>query len=176
MSAAGILDGDGFDWWWYVLLTTLDNRPNLIGFQSVANFAIENLRLYNSPQFHFYLTDVLNGDIGNIEIYVNVEVQQAMLRSQGMLTTGKRWSAHTPAEHARLRAVRERVSAHVDPEAAATGLAALADWEALDLLPADIPVFPLNTDGIDVAGRNIYIHDCNITNFDDAVCAKVGRS
>jgi polygalacturonase len=40
------------------------------------------------------------------------------------------------------------------------------------LLPAGIPTFPLNTDGIDVAGRNITIRRVNVTNFDDAICMK----
>jgi polygalacturonase len=35
-----------------------------------------------------------------------------------------------------------------------------------------IPTFPLNTDGIDVAGSNILIERVNITNFDDAVAIK----
>jgi len=29
-----------------------------------------------------------------------------------------------------------------------------------------------NTDGFDLAGQNIYIHDCNVTNFDDAIAVK----
>jgi len=32
--------------------------------------------------------------------------------------------------------------------------------------------FPLNTDGIDIAGSNILIERVNITNFDDAVAIK----
>lgn len=35
-----------------------------------------------------------------------------------------------------------------------------------------IPTFPLNTDGIDVSGRFIHIHDCTIQNFDDAIAVK----
>ena len=33
-------------------------------------------------------------------------------------------------------------------------------------------MFPLNTDGIDVRGRNVLIERCNITNYDDAVAIK----
>jgi polygalacturonase len=32
--------------------------------------------------------------------------------------------------------------------------------------------FPLNTDGIDPSGRNIYISNVTITNFDDAIAVK----
>ena len=35
-----------------------------------------------------------------------------------------------------------------------------------------IPIFPLNTDGLDVTGSNIHIHDCVVENFDDSVCIK----
>ena len=35
-----------------------------------------------------------------------------------------------------------------------------------------LPTFPLNTDGLDPAGRNILIERVNITNFDDAVAVK----
>ena len=33
-------------------------------------------------------------------------------------------------------------------------------------------MFPFNTDGIDVSGKNIYIRDCMISNYDDAICIK----
>ena len=36
----------------------------------------------------------------------------------------------------------------------------------------NIPTFPLNTDGIDPSGRNIYMKNLTITNFDDAVAVK----
>jgi len=35
-----------------------------------------------------------------------------------------------------------------------------------------LPTFPLNTDGIDPAGKNILIERVNITNYDDAVAVK----
>lgn len=35
-----------------------------------------------------------------------------------------------------------------------------------------LPMFPLNTDGIDPHGTNILIERVNITNFDDAVAIK----
>ncbi len=35
-----------------------------------------------------------------------------------------------------------------------------------------VPIFPLNTDGIDPSGINVYIHNVRIQNFDDAVAVK----
>ena len=37
-------------------------------------------------------------------------------------------------------------------------------------------VFPYNTDGIDFNGKDIYIHDSFISNYDDSVCVKPSRS
>ena len=40
----------------------------------------------------------------------------------------------------------------------------------------NIPMFPFNTDGFDPAGKNIWIHDCTIENYDDAVAVKPSSS
>ena len=37
-------------------------------------------------------------------------------------------------------------------------------------IPEGVPIFPLNTDGLDIAGRNLTVRRCNITNYDDALC------
>lgn len=39
----------------------------------------------------------------------------------------------------------------------------------------NFPTFPLNTDGIDIDGRDVYVHDVEVTNWDDALCVKPGR-
>ena len=44
--------------------------------------------------------------------------------------------------------------------------------EEAEGFPKWIPTFPLNTDGIDVSGRNITVKHCRIENFDDSVCLK----
>ena len=36
-------------------------------------------------------------------------------------------------------------------------------------------IFPFNTDGVDFSGRDIYVHDMLISNFDDSVCVKPAR-
>ena len=45
----------------------------------------------------------------------------------------------------------------------------------VDITPEDsfkFPIFPLNTDGIDVSGKNIHLNNVSIVNFDDAVAIK----
>eukprot|EP00466_Bigelowiella_natans_P013322 jgi/Bigna1/39696/e_gw1.34.19.1 len=45
-------------------------------------------------------------------------------------------------------------------------------WVEKALVDLNIPTFPLNTDGIDLKGRNIHIHDCSIVNYDDIIVPK----
>ena len=36
----------------------------------------------------------------------------------------------------------------------------------------NIPMIPLNTDGIDISGRNMHVTNCFIHNYDDSICLK----
>ena len=38
-----------------------------------------------------------------------------------------------------------------------------------------VPTFPLNTDGIDIYGKNVLIERVKITNFDDGVVVKASN-
>jgi polygalacturonase len=42
-------------------------------------------------------------------------------------------------------------------------------------LDSNFPTFPLNTDGIDIDGRDVYVHDVEVTNWDDSLCVKPGK-
>ena len=48
----------------------------------------------------------------------------------------------------------------------------LADWQAQENLQKSVPMFPFNTDGIDVAGEDITIRDIVVSNYDDVVAVK----
>ena len=48
----------------------------------------------------------------------------------------------------------------------------LADWAAQQNLQKSVPMFPFNTDGIDVAGKDITIRDIVVSNYDDVVAVK----
>uniref|UniRef100_A0A7S3ZP07 Pectate lyase superfamily protein domain-containing protein n=1 Tax=Pelagomonas calceolata TaxID=35677 RepID=A0A7S3ZP07_9STRA len=48
----------------------------------------------------------------------------------------------------------------------------LADWAAQAALQKSVPMFPFNTDGIDVAGRDVTIRDIVVSNYDDVVAVK----
>ena len=53
--------------------------------------------------------------------------------------------------------------------------AKLMQTAAFDRNHLELPIFPLNTDGIDANGRNITFRRVKITNFDDAIVAKPGN-
>ena len=51
----------------------------------------------------------------------------------------------------------------------------LADWAAQAALQKSVPMFPFNTDGIDVAGEDITIRDIVVSNYDDVVAIKTSE-
>ncbi|KAA0175517.1 hypothetical protein FNF27_02927 [Cafeteria roenbergensis] len=63
------------------------------------------------------------------------------------------------------------VTVWTDLEGQRQGLEAAGHWDAAGRLPT----FPLNTDGIDVCGQDVWVHDVEITNWDDALCVKPCR-
>jgi polygalacturonase len=109
------VDGQGYVWWWRVILSGDDVRPHMFVFHQCKDLLVQNLYVINSPQFHFYPWDVANVLFKNVSVVV-------------------------------------------------------------DAVQRDLPVFPLNTDGIDPSGTNITIEDCYIQNYDDAVAVKVSSS
>ena len=46
------------------------------------------------------------------------------------------------------------------------------EFVSLGDMKLEIPIFPLNTDGIDIYGRNFTFRNVKITNFDDAIVPK----
>lgn len=145
-SYTGMIDGNGYLWWWYCLVGGYDNRPNLIGMQHVSDVVIRGIRMINSPSYHLAIVDGLHVDIQDSVVWVDVDGQRDMLSRAGKLTTG------TPGT---------KVGSDVDG----------SDADA-SLLPAGIPTFPLNTDGMDLWARDVYIRNVTIQNFDDTVCVK----
>lgn len=123
ITGNGMIEGNGYRWWWYVFLTTLDNRPHMIVTQSCTNFVLRNLSLFNSPQYHVFLKDTVNATVEYLTVHVDVSEQKDILQRNGKLQDG-------------------------------------------------IPIFPLNTDGIDISGENITVRHCHVENFDDSVCIK----
>ena len=59
VRGAGLYDGQGYTWWWYVFLTTGDWRPHMLMMQRCVNVLIHELTFHNSPQYHMLLEDML---------------------------------------------------------------------------------------------------------------------
>jgi len=138
------IDGDGWDWWVAVVLGAWDQRPHLVFTSQSSQLVFSGMYVRNSPQYHFCLHDGADVYFTNTTIYVDVESQSALMR---------RWDGYD--------AFMEE-AAYWLPHA-----------DALTLpFNLSLPMFPLNTDGIDPSAVNVLIEDFYIENFDDAVAVK----
>jgi polygalacturonase len=50
LTGSGLVDGQGYDWWWYVILLGADIRPHLVVCYRCVNLLIDSLHFKNSPQ------------------------------------------------------------------------------------------------------------------------------
>ena len=158
----GMIDGQGYDWWWHVIITKQDQRPHMVRITSSQDILISNLRFENSPQYHLKLDHIMNVIIRNITIFVDVGKQRELHRiSQSWLPLGN-------AAYGLISKLKEYI-----PESVLNALESDLPEELEKILEAlGIPTFPLNTDGIDPSGKNVLIENVTITNFDDAVAVK----
>lgn len=103
------------------------------------------LYVKDSPSFHIVPKNSQNMYFHDMEIYVDVmgQLQLNLLFNDKMPS-----NASTPVGFANM-------------------LQGMVDRSHLEL-----PIFPLNTDGIDANGRNITFRRVKVTNFDDAIVAK----
>jgi hypothetical protein len=82
LSGTGVMDGQGYDWWWQVILSGYDHRPDLISIGETQNIEI-SLSVRNSPQFHFNLHDVRHVHVHDMRIDVDVDAQRELLQQNG---------------------------------------------------------------------------------------------
>mmetsp|Transcript_31445 Transcript_31445/g.43639 ORF Transcript_31445/g.43639 Transcript_31445/m.43639 type:complete len:460 (+) Transcript_31445:384-1763(+) len=79
---------------------------------------------------------------------------------------------NSPMYHLKLEDVEHvvvrNVTIHVDTTKQASLLTKTGKWDHKNSLP----LFPLNTDGIDPSGKDIHIYNISVTNFDDVVAVK----
>eukprot|EP00455_Lapot_gusevi_P054830 TRINITY_DN885_c0_g1_i1.p1 TRINITY_DN885_c0_g1~~TRINITY_DN885_c0_g1_i1.p1 ORF type:complete len:433 (+),score=162.00 TRINITY_DN885_c0_g1_i1:85-1383(+) len=83
ISGNGAFDGQGYVWWWDVILGRRDWRPHLIRFEESTAITIVDVHLKNSPQFHVKLDDCRDIVVRNVDIDVDVTAQQDMLTKFG---------------------------------------------------------------------------------------------
>jgi polygalacturonase len=149
VTGGGTIDGQGHSWWWKFLLGKVSRyRPTLLNLAGCVDCLVENLLLKDSPRFHFY-GSLLDGlEVRNMTVRVDVVAQRDLVeRSSGVLLRGV--PPFNDEDH-------PQPSTPDDDEPI---------W-------GTVPCFPFNTDGIDVEGRDIHVHNVTVNNYDDSVCVK----
>ncbi len=162
LTGSGTVDGQGYDWWWHVIVTDDDHRPHLVIMEECSDILITNLHFIDSPQFHLRLYHIMNLVIRNITIFVDIGKQKELLQRTGKWLPYK---SSKPGEPDMLSVLQR------DPRYKHLLTKLPPELEKI-LEELGVPTFPLNTDGIDPRGKNVLIENVNITNFDDAVAVK----
>jgi polygalacturonase len=85
VTGAGVVDGNGYPWWWIVITTGVDGRPNMFDFAACQGLTVSGLHLRNSMQYHLNVRDSLDVLVEGVDIYVDVEAQERLLESAGRL-------------------------------------------------------------------------------------------
>jgi polygalacturonase len=161
MNGNGVLNGQGYDWWWATTLKGI-NRPHLFFCSESENVLIQDVLFMNSPKFHCRVYDVHQLHIHNIEIYVDIYGQAEILKKKN------KWHYYSDHEKTMIH-YNNNILLNNNTESTDTK----TEIENNKYLINDgIPIFPLNTDGIDVSGYDMLIENIKITNFDDAIVIK----
>lgn len=150
-DGSGEIDGQGYPWWWEVVLSGIDRRPYLILMKETTDIYIGNMHLRDSPMYTIMLHDTKTILIEYLGIYVSIWGQMEIQNIGKELT-------------------RKALAASLSTNAGEVDAAYRKPLDALANI--DIPMFPLNTDGIDIAGSDVVVRHCFIENFDDALCPK----
>ena len=149
VTGGGSIYGQGEAWWRAFFIGAIPRqRPTVLYLENCADTIIQHITIYDSPRFNIYGSNVNGFIVRFTTLWVNVREQ---LRIYGIYT-GKNVS--------NLMSIIDRK-------------------EGSRLTKSDLksfPVFPYNTDGIDFHGKNIHIHDLNVSNWDDVVAVKASDS
>lgn len=165
LTGYGKIDGQGFDWWWHVIITDMDHRPHMIIMDSCSDVIITNLTFVDSPQYHLKLHHVMDVVIRNITIFVDVGKQKELLQKSQLWLPLR---STDKSDRDMLSYLKDSISGHTFEKL----MEKLPPELEKILEELGVPTFPLNTDGIDPSGKNVLIEDVSITCFDDAVAVK----
>lgn len=150
----GIVNGNGKGWWDDVIAGRIPNTigdkrpPRLIYITESSDVKVEHLTLLNSP-FWTLEVEAVRAEINDINVLVDRKYQAELLATL----------ISTETERKLDEDIGIAFPFPIDD---------LPDWVLRRLRqPQD-----LNTDGIDLRGRDIWVHDCIIQNADDSVAVK----
>eukprot|EP00633_Aureoumbra_lagunensis_P002037 CAMPEP_0197290162 /NCGR_PEP_ID=MMETSP0890-20130614/7410_1 /TAXON_ID=44058 ORGANISM="Aureoumbra lagunensis, Strain CCMP1510" /NCGR_SAMPLE_ID=MMETSP0890 /ASSEMBLY_ACC=CAM_ASM_000533 /LENGTH=406 /DNA_ID=CAMNT_0042762017 /DNA_START=117 /DNA_END=1334 /DNA_ORIENTATION=+ len=152
VNGGGMIEGNGHRWWWKFLFPPGLNtkRPMLIDFSHVQNLVIENLAFFNSPRFHIHVTEANTARISNLVILVDWQHQQHITRIARNTQIWQQQSTSSWLKKARA-------------------------WLQIAFITNPFPMFPFNTDGVDVAGSDILVENLFVENWDDVVAIKPSK-
>eukprot|EP01138_Halocafeteria_seosinensis_P012382 gb/GECG01012652.1/.p1 GENE.gb/GECG01012652.1/~~gb/GECG01012652.1/.p1 ORF type:complete len:498 (+),score=39.37 gb/GECG01012652.1/:1-1494(+) len=129
IRGTGLLDGQGYNWWWAKFLVEHVSRPFMITMDHCTDVEIHGITAIDSPKWHFKLYHMRRLHIHDITIRVDIFKQKETMIEHGY-------------------------------------------WMEQENELGGLPIFPLNTDGIDPRGVDVLIENVRIENFDDAVAVK----
>jgi hypothetical protein len=167
-NTGGILNGNGKPWWNDCIIGILpdagDSRPRLVHVQSSADIVVEYLTLVNSA-FWTLTVEAVGSEIRYVNVLVDRDFKANLMNFHNPIIADPSTSSSLlVASESRRRKLR----AHDKEDVGFHFPTGLPDWVDRHIhQPMD-----LNTDGIDVRGRNIWVHDCIVTNDDDSVAVK----
>ncbi|KAJ8612226.1 hypothetical protein CTAYLR_002928 [Chrysophaeum taylorii] len=149
IEGRGVINGQGLTWWWHFVrpgssLRT-HKRPILLELDNCEDLVVRDIALLDAPRFHLYLgATTRRAHVSGISILVDWRKQRRLLIDAAKERNGLGW------------AIVHAWKAFFKPW-----------WRSVSL-----PMFPFNTDGIDVAGTDVLIENVVVSNWDDIVAVK----
>jgi len=190
----GMLVGNGQLWWRDAIFQCFkfdknpdlsdDPRPRLFYVAESSGILMENLTLVNSPYWTVNI-EAVDSEVRYVNVYTDDEYQVSTQnqrkqledirknKSDSSLLPGNEVDELFPEFVDFQKQLKQELDSDSDSDSSIVQDLLSIINRILDALhnPQD-----LNTDGIDPAGANIWIHDCIIKNSDDSVAVKSSRN
>lgn len=145
----GAINGQGHAWWWHFVrpgsMLRVHKRPVLLELVGCDDLRVYDVALLDSPRFHLFLT-ATRAHVRGVSVVVDWRKQRRILLDDAKRRSPLAW-------------------------------AILRFWESWKPFwwNFPLPMFPFNTDGIDVAGSDILVEDVVVSNWDDIVAVKPSK-
>lgn len=152
IQGGGAINGQGHSWWWHFIRpgSTLRShkRPILIELDECDDVTVRELALLDAPRFNVYLGGLTRrARVAGVSIIVDWRKQRRLLIDSAKRRSAIGWAI-------------ER---------------AWVSWFKPAWWSFPLPMFPFNTDGIDVAGVDVIVEDIVVSNWDDVVAVKPSK-
>lgn len=152
VEGRGVVNGQGHNWWWHFARPgsrlRRHKRPILVEIDNSANVTVRDLAFLDAPRFNIYLGSFTRGAlVQGVVIIVDWRRQRRILADAAKSRSSLAWSL----EYAWIA------------------------WFKPSWWSFPPPMFPFNTDGIDVSGRDVVVRDVVVSNWDDVVAVKPSR-